>query len=123
MRSNPFVSVSLANGCGKTVLFLRTERCIDEYRARNCEKYLPDAVQPEDVLGLHEDGAKAQNCFGMNGFWLVLGGKFPGLGRKVAGGQGGESQIEVVSGGFVEDGLGEGGRLSRCSSGGGPEDD
>src|ERR1700722_8169418 len=65
---------------------------------------LPDLIEPGEMFGLHQDGAKA-------GYGFVLFRLRPGTGWEEADGQVGEGQVEIEPGGLVEDVLGQLGRI------------
>ena len=55
------------------------------------------------MFGFHEDGTEAGNC----GLRVRFGGTLPGILWKKAHRKPGEREMEIASGGFVEDSLGE----------------
>ena len=77
---------------------------------------LPYLVDPEEMVGLHEDGTEAGNLRR----WFSLG---PSARRKEADGKARQGEVEIVSGGFVENLLGESGRKFGSRGFRSPKDD
>jgi len=71
------------------------------------------------MFGFHEHGAETGDGNLLAGLREIL----PGILWKKRYRKLGQGQVEVMSGGFVEDALGEGGRSFRSRSADGPEDD
>ena len=70
------------------------------------------------MFGFHEDGTEAGNC----GLRVRFGGTLPGILWKKAHRKPGEREMEVASGGFVEDSLGERGGDFGGSGSDGPKE-
>ena len=106
--ANCFAAASLAKRNREIItnLLAGPKDVLTEASSVAVSRRLPDLVQPKEMLWFHEDGAEAKD--GILGGYLET--SFSTLVEK-AGREGGEGQVQVVSGQPGRSGLGQGGGL------------